>query len=156
MPDSVPHDATPPVTQPTLTDANPPDPFRNEIERNLSLLERIAEARVGMLKASMLMNGGGAAAILTFIGHVATSKTPGITPAQLLPSVALFSAGVFLTTLSSAFVFFHLHALAAIKSRFSPSCWTWWMIVIWSLACICFVAGVISASIVFAQAKAIP
>jgi hypothetical protein len=101
----------------------------------------------------MWINGGGAAAILTFIGHLMTTSPPQLSVAKgLVTSLIAFSVGVLATVGGGIFSFFQLRALSRMQPEDVPlhSCG---MGICWGIAGLAFIAGAWSAVHVFLKGQ---
>ena len=81
------------------------DQYRVQIDFDIEELKAVNAAGQSAIKSSMLVNGGGAVALLAFIGHLTTSsETAGTIPTFAL-SLTIFVLGVWLGGVSAGFTY---------------------------------------------------
>lgn len=81
------------------------DQYRAQIDFDIEELKAVNAAGQSAIKSSMLVNGGGAVALLAFIGHLTTSSaTAGAIPTFALP-LTIFVLGVWLSGMSAGFTY---------------------------------------------------
>jgi hypothetical protein len=81
------------------------DQYRAQIDFDIEELKAVNAAGQSAIKSSMLVNGGGAVALLAFIGHLTTSsETARSIPTFAFP-LTIFVLGVWLGGLSAGFTY---------------------------------------------------
>ena len=96
-----------------------------QAEARLEMFKSVLESGRNAIKASLVMNGGAAVALLTFIGHLATKTPPlPIKIDNLAAPETFFGIGVLLAVIAHGTVYFAQKSFHHDKVS-KGECWNW-------------------------------